>query len=169
MNIYWHLWKSDGGHAFARELYRVTALMKASPVRRTRMRVRRMHFPSVRLNASPSVTTRVFISELTRDCVKNRSSALPLNCWAHQTANYRFSHRRVRVSCISVCLSVRTCNSKTIAPIDLIILRKKYCTHCSVRRKYEPDLGPDLDSWIYLRIFHHWEIGPNMPSTYATM
>ena len=47
---------------------------------------------------------------------------------------------------LSVCLSVRTCNSKTIAPIDLIILRKKYCTHCSVRRKYEPDLGPDLDS-----------------------
>ena len=40
-------------------------------MKQTRMRVMRINFPSVWLNASPSVTTYVFISELVRDCLKN--------------------------------------------------------------------------------------------------
>ena len=42
---------------------------------------------------------------------------------------------------MSICMSVRTRNSKTFATIDLIC----------------------LDSRIYLRILHHYEIGQNMP------
>ena len=52
-------------------------------------------------------------------------------------------------------------NSKTISPIDLIFLHKKYCAIL-----YD-DL--DRDSRIYLKILNCWEIGENMPSMYAAM
>ena len=62
-----------------------------------------------------------------------------------------------------VCMSVLMRNSQTSAPIDLIFLHKKYCTRGSV---LSDDL--DLDSRMYLRILHRWEIGQNMPSKYST-
>ena len=34
--------------------------------------------------------------------------------------------------CLSVCMSVRKRNSKTISPIDLIVLHKKYYTSGSI-------------------------------------
>ena len=58
---------------------------------------------------------------------------------------------------LSVRMSVRTSNSKTIAPIDLICLHKKAYTRGSGLLYDDPDW--DLDSIIYLRILHHWEIG----------
>ena len=47
---------------------------------------------------------------------------------------------------MSVCMSVWTCNSKTIASIDLISLHKKYYARGSVLLQDDPD----LDSRIYL-------------------
>ena len=48
---------------------------------------------------------------------------------------------------VSVCLSVRMHNSKTVAPIDLIFLHKKEFTGGSNLFSNHPD--PDLDSIIY--------------------
>ena len=59
--------------------------------------------------------------------------------------------------CLSVCLSVRTRNSKTTAPIDLI-LYTIYTTSSKMNR---------IGIWtqnIYLRILHHWEVGQDMTS-----
>ena len=42
------------------------------------------------------------------------------------------SARAFGVVCLCVCLSVRTCISKTIAPIGLIFVHNKYYTRVSV-------------------------------------
>ena len=45
---------------------------------------------------------------------------------------------------IFVCMSVRTRNSKTVAPIELIFLHKNYYARGSVL--FKDDRDPDLDS-----------------------
>ena len=49
----------------------------------------------------------------------------------------------------SVCMSVPACNSKTIAPIDLIFVHKYYYSRGSVHLIDYPHRDPDLDSRIY--------------------
>ena len=48
-----------------------------------------------------------------------------------------------------VCLSVQQRNSKTIVPIDLILLHKKDYPHSSVLFSDDPDRDPDLYSRMY--------------------
>ena len=67
----------------------------------------------------------------------------------------------MHLSLLSVCLSVRTHNSKTLAPIELtwLFLHKNYYTHGSFVLQDDLDRDPDLDSRMQTRILHHWEIG----------
>ena len=61
--------------------------------------------------------------------------------------------------CVShIVQSVRACNSKTIAPINLICLNNKENTCGFVLLKVDPNRDPDLDSRIYYIILHHCEI-----------
>ena len=71
--------------------------------------------------------------------------------------------------CLSVSMSVRMRNLKTIAQIDLIFSHKNsYYNRSSVYLYDDRDRDPCMDSRKYLIINHQWEIGQNMPSKYGT-
>ena len=58
---------------------------------------------------------------------------------------------------MSVCVPVRTFNSKTIASIDLMFFTQQvgYYTSGSVLLSVDPDRDPDLDWIIDLRTLHN--------------
>ena len=62
----------------------------------------------------------------------------------------------------SVCLAVRTRNSKHISPIYLFVLHKKCYTHASVSSKMI-GIGIGIRNRDVFRSIHHWEIGQNTP------
>ena len=113
------------------------------------------HMFTVTVSAVLQLMTRIklnvflsfhFISGMVANCFKRSRRFMLTDLVNNNCPRYHCTREACEGNAFwSVCLSIWTRNSNTIAPIDLICLQTKYYTRGSVLFKDDPDRHPDIN------------------------